>query len=110
MNGTLSVVSSFGVVVCFAAGALGQAGAPTQRVHIPGIPDGTSIYPKSMDRGDNFVSIGCVAKSPNGEFLITDWRGGERTTRSGSAAVCREGATGVPASRGSGNAEFPGWP
>ena len=49
MNGTLSVVSSFGVVVCFAASALGQAGAPTQRVHIPGIPDGTSIYPKSMD-------------------------------------------------------------
>ena len=84
MNGTLSVVSSFGVVVCFAANALGQAGAPTQRVHIPGIPNGTSIYPKSMDRGDNFVSIGCVAKSPNGEFRITDWRGGERPSIAGA--------------------------
>ena len=84
MNGTLSVVSSFGVVVCFAASALGQAGAPTQRVHIPGIPDGTSIYPKSMDRGDKFVSIGCVAKSPNGEFIITDWRGGEQPAVAGA--------------------------
>ena len=84
MNRTLSVVSSFGVVVCFAASALGQAGAPTQRVHIPGIPDGTSIYPKSMDRGDKFVSIGCVAKSPNGEFIITDWRGGEQPAVAGA--------------------------
>jgi hypothetical protein len=84
VNRTLSIVSSFGLVVCFAATALGQAGAPTQRVHIPGIPDGTSIYPKSMDRGDNFVSIGCVAKSPNGEFLITDWRGGERPPIAGA--------------------------
>ncbi len=84
MNGTLSVVSSFGVVVCFTASALGQAGAPSQRVHIPGIPDGTSIYPKSMARGDNFVSIGCVAKSPDGEFLITDWRGGERPPVAGA--------------------------
>jgi hypothetical protein len=84
VNWTLSVVGSFGAVVCFAASALGQAGAPTQRVHIPGIPDGTSIYPKSMDRGDNFVSIGCVAKSPNGEFLIADWRGGERSPIAGA--------------------------
>ena len=84
MNRTLSVVISFGVVVCSAASALGQAGAPTQRVHIPGIPDGTSIYPKSMDRGDSFVSIGCVAKSPNGEFLVTDWRGGERPPIAGA--------------------------
>jgi hypothetical protein len=80
----LSVVSSFGVLVCFTASALGQAGAPTQRVHIPGIPDGTSIYPRSADRGDNFVSIGCVAKSPNGEFRITDWRGGERPAIAGA--------------------------
>jgi hypothetical protein len=87
VNGTLSVVSSFGVVVCFAASALGQAGAPTQRVHIPGIPDGTSIYPKSMQRGDNFVSIGCVAKAPNGEFRITDWRGGEQPPVAGAPAV-----------------------
>ena len=84
MNRTLSVAISFGVVVCFAASALGQAGAPTQRVHIPGIPDGTSIYPRSMNPGDNFVSIGCVAKSPNGEFLITDWRGGERPSVAGA--------------------------
>ena len=84
MNRTLSVVISFGAVVCSAASALGQAGAPTQRVHIPGIPDGTSIYPKSMDRGDSFVSIGCVAKSPNGEFLVTDWRGGERPPIAGA--------------------------
>jgi hypothetical protein len=80
----LSVASLFGLLVCFTASALGQAGAPTQRVHIPGIPDATSIYPKSMDRGDNFVSIGCVAKSPNGEFLITDWRGGERPAIAGA--------------------------
>jgi hypothetical protein len=84
VNGTLSVVSLFGAVVCFTASALGQAGAPTQRVHIPGIPDGTSIYPKSMDRRDNFVSIGCVAKSPNGEFVIADWRGGERPPIAGA--------------------------
>ena len=84
MNGTLSIVTSFGLVVCFTASALGQAGAPSQRVHIPGIPDGASIYPKSMDRGNNLVSIGCVAKSPNGEFLITDWRGGERAPIAGA--------------------------
>jgi hypothetical protein len=84
VNGTLSVVSSLGVVVCLATGALGQAGAPTQRVHIPGIPDGTSIYSKSMERGDSFVSIGCMAKSPSGEFLISDWRGGERPPIAGA--------------------------
>jgi len=86
VKGTLSIVSSFGMVVCFTASALGQAGAPTQRVRIPGIPNGTSIYPKSMDRGDNFVSIGCVAKSPDGEFRITDWRGGERPSIAGAPA------------------------
>jgi hypothetical protein len=79
-----SVASSLGLVVCFTASALGQAGAPTQRVHIPGVPDATSIYSKSMDRGNNFVSIGCVAKSPKGEFLITDWRGGERPPVAGA--------------------------
>jgi hypothetical protein len=84
VNESLSVASSLGVVVCFTASALGQAGAPTQRVHIPGIPDATSIYSKSMDPGNNFVSIGCVAKSPNGEFLITDWRGGERPPIAGA--------------------------
>lgn len=84
MNRTLYVVSSFCVVVCYTTSALGQAGAPTQRVHIPGIPDRTSIYPKSMDRANNFVSIGCVAKSPEGEFLVTDWRGGERPSVAGA--------------------------
>lgn len=84
MKRTLSVVSSFGVLVCFAASAFGQAGAPTQRVHIPGIPDGTSIYPKSMNRGDNFISIGCVSKGPNGEFRITDWRGAEHPNAAGA--------------------------
>jgi len=84
MNAALSVVNSFGVMVCFAASALGQAGAPTQRVHIPGIPDGTSIYPKTMNRGDNFVSIGCVSKAPNGEFRVTDWRGAEHSNGAGA--------------------------
>jgi hypothetical protein len=84
MNRTLSLVTSLGALVCFATSALGQAGAPTQRVHIPGIPNGTSIYPRSMDRGDSFVSIGCVAKSPDGGFLITDWRGGERPSIAGA--------------------------
>ncbi len=72
------------VFVCLATGALGQAGAPTQRVRIPGIPNGTSTYAKSMERGDSFVSIGCVAKSQSGEFLITDWRGGERPSIAGA--------------------------
>jgi|SRR5262245_22991701 len=84
MSWALSVVGSFAVVVCFACSALAQAGAPTQRVHIPGIPDGTSIYPKSLDRGADFVSIGCVTKSPDGEFRITDWRGGERPAVAGA--------------------------
>jgi hypothetical protein len=77
-------MSSIGALVCFSAGALGQAGAPSQRVHIPGIPDATSLYPKSGNRGDSFVSIGCVAKSPDGEFRITDWRGGERPSIAGA--------------------------
>ena len=84
MKEALSVASLCAVVVCLATGALGQAGAPTQRVHIPGHPDGTSIYGKSMERGDNFVSVGCVAKSQSGEFLITDWRGGERPSIAGA--------------------------
>ncbi len=84
MNRTLFVVSCIGAVVCFSAAALGQAGVPTQRVHIPGIPNTTSLYPKSGNRGDSFVSIGCVAKSPDGEFRITDWRGGERPSIAGA--------------------------
>jgi hypothetical protein len=86
MNGTLSVVSCCCAIVFFAASALGQAGAPTQRVRIPGIPDGTSIYPKSMNRGDNFVSVGCVSKAPNGEFRISDWRGAGGSNGAGAPA------------------------
>ncbi len=78
MKKTFSLVSPFAEIVCSAAVALGQAGAPTQRVHIPGIPNGTSIYPTSTDRGNTFLSIGCVQKSANGEFRITDWRGAEQ--------------------------------
>ena len=86
MNRILSVVGWFCMVVCFAPSALGQAGAPTQRVRIPGIPDGTSIYPKSLNRGDNFISIGCVSKTPNGEFRITDWRGAGGSNGAGAPA------------------------
>src|SRR3954468_11820124 len=86
MNVRLSVVSSFGLVFCFAAGLFGQAGAPTQRVRIPGIPDGTSIYPKSPNRGSDFVSLGCVSKSSDGEFLITDWRGAGGSNGAGAPA------------------------
>jgi hypothetical protein len=39
-----------------------------------------------MDRGDDLVSIGCVTKSPDGEFRITDWRGGERPSIAGAPA------------------------
>jgi hypothetical protein len=80
----LSILSWFGMVVCFSASALGQAGAPTQRVKIPGIPDGTSIYPKSPSRGGNFISIGCVSKTPAGEFRATDWRGAEQSNGAGA--------------------------
>ena len=73
-----------GVMICCVATALGQAGAPTQRVHIPGIPDGTSIYPKSANIGDNFLSIGCVTKNPEGEIVITDWRGSEQPSIAGA--------------------------
>src|SRR5260370_36756514 len=84
MKKTFSLVNLSAVIVCSATAALGQAGAPTQRVHIPGIPNGTSIYPKSMDRGDNFVFVGCVSKSPDGELRITDWRGGQRPSVAGA--------------------------
>jgi hypothetical protein len=84
IKSSLTVVSSFAVVVCSAALLLGQAGAPTQRVRIPGVPDGTSIYPKSPNRGDNFISIGCVSKAPDGEFRITDWRGAAGSNGAGA--------------------------
>jgi hypothetical protein len=84
MNRMLSVLSLFGMLVCFSAGALGQAGAPTQRVKIPGIPNGTSIYPKSLNRGDSFISIGCVSKTPAGDFRVTDWRGAEQSNGAGA--------------------------
>jgi len=75
MKKTFSILSLVGAMVGSAAASLGQAGAPTQRVHIAGIPTGTSIYPNSADRGNKFLSIGCIQKSANGEFRITDWRG-----------------------------------
>jgi hypothetical protein len=80
MKKTFSLVSPFAAIVCSAAAALGQAGAPTQRVHIPGIPNGTSIYPTSTDRGNKFLSIGCVERSANGEFRVMDWRGAAQTS------------------------------
>ena len=78
MKKTFYIVSSFAVMVFSAAAALGQAGAPTQRAHIAGIPNGTSLYPTSADRGSKFLSIGCIARSANGEFRIADWRGAEQ--------------------------------
>lgn len=84
MKTKLPFLSSLAVVVCFAASAMGQAGAPTQRVHIPGIPDGTNIYPKTPDNGDNLVSIGCVTKSDKGEITIVDWRGTAQASVAGA--------------------------
>jgi hypothetical protein len=84
MKRTIPFVSSLAVVFCFAITAMGQAGAPTQRVHIPGIPDGTSIYLKGPIPGDRFVSIGCVTKTPDGQFRITDWRGGAEKSVAGA--------------------------
>jgi hypothetical protein len=80
---SLSFVSLFAALVWSAPIALAQAGAPTQRAHIPGIPDGTSLYPKSTDKGD-FVSIGCVTKTNTGEFRIVDWRGSEQASIAGA--------------------------
>ena len=80
MKRTFSSVSSLAAIAFSAAAALAQAGAPTQRVHIPGIPNGTSIYPNSTDRGNKFVSVGCVKKSSDGEFRISDWRGAEQAS------------------------------
>ena len=80
MKKTFSLVSSLAAIVCSAAAALGQAGAPTQRVHIPGIPNGTSLHATSTNRGSNFLSIGCVRKSGDGEFRITDWRGAQQAS------------------------------
>jgi hypothetical protein len=84
MNRKFLLLSPLGVMICCVGTALGQAGAPTQRVHIPGIPDGTSIYPKSANIGDNFLSIGCVTKNPEGEIVITDWRGSEQPSIAGA--------------------------
>ncbi len=84
MKRVLSVAGSFSIALCVACGLLAQAGAPTQRVRIPGIPDGTSIYPKSIARGDNFISVGCVSKTAADEFRITDWRGAERSNGAGA--------------------------
>jgi len=84
MNRKFLPVSPLGVMICCVATALGQAGAPTQRVHIPGIPDGTSIFPKSANIGDNFLSIGCVTKNSEGVIVMTDWRGSEQPSIAGA--------------------------
>jgi hypothetical protein len=84
MTSKVPFLSSLFVILCFAVSAMGQAGAPTQRVHIPGIPDGTSIYPKSVNLGDDAVSIGCVAKSDKGDFTIVDWRGSAQASVAGA--------------------------
>jgi hypothetical protein len=77
---------TFGIVFCCAASAFGQAGAPTQRVKIPGIPDGTSIYAKAPHRGSDFTSVGCVSKTSDGGFQITDWRGAGGSNGAGAPA------------------------
>jgi len=85
MKKTVRFVSSLAVIFVCAAAAMGQAGAPTQRVHIAGIPDGTSIYPKSPEvLKDNVVSIGCVTKSDNGEMTVVDWRGSAEASVAGA--------------------------
>jgi hypothetical protein len=84
MNRKFLLLSPLGVMICCVAAALGQAGAPTQRVHIPGIPDGTSIFPKSANIGDNFLSIGCVTKNSEGVIVMTDWRGSEQPSIAGA--------------------------
>ena len=83
LKASLLLVSLLAALVWSAQTALAQAGAPTQRAHIPGIPDGTSLYPKSTDKGD-FVSIGCVTKTNTGEFRIVDWRGSEQASIAGA--------------------------
>src|SRR3954467_4663150 len=86
MISKLKILSGFCLALCFCGAAQAQAGAPTQRVRIPGIPDGTSIYPKTLNRGDSFISIGCVSKTPDGEFRITDWRGAGGSNGAGAPA------------------------
>jgi hypothetical protein len=80
MKKKFSLLNLFVALVWSASAALGQAGAPTQRVRIPGIPNGTSLYSTSTDRGNKFLSIGCITKSANGEFRIADWRGAEQAS------------------------------
>jgi hypothetical protein len=88
MNKAIRFVGSVAVMLGCAAAAMGQAGAPTQRVHIPGIPDGTSIYPKSPEvLKDNVVSIGCITKSDGGEYRVVDWRGAAETSVAGAPSA-----------------------
>jgi hypothetical protein len=69
-----SVVGLLTAVICSAGMAVGQAGAPTQRVRIPGIPEGTSIYPSTTSK-EAYVAVGCISKTGDGQFTISDWRG-----------------------------------
>lgn len=74
MKKGISAVGLLAAVVCSAGMAVGQAGAPTQRVRIPGIPQGTSIYPSSTNK-EAYVAVGCISKTADGQFTISDWRG-----------------------------------
>jgi hypothetical protein len=88
MKKTIFLAVSVGALVCSAAVALGgQAGAPTQRAHIPGIANGTNLYPTSPDRGKDFIAIGCVSKDSKGAFQITDWRGAATTSIAGAPTM-----------------------
>jgi hypothetical protein len=51
-----------------------------------------AILPQVDGSRDNFVSIGCISKSSDGELRVTDWRGGEWPSVAG-ALVCRACAT-----------------
>jgi hypothetical protein len=74
MKKGISALGLLTAFVCSAGVAFGQAGAPTQRVHIPGIPDGTSIYKSDVGKQD-YTAVGCVTKSDDGQITISDWRG-----------------------------------
>src|SRR5580704_1315577 len=63
--------------------AVGQAGAAMQRVRIPGISGGTSIYSSATDK-QAYVAVGCINKTGDGQFTLSDWRGGEQQGPAGA--------------------------
>lgn len=85
MKKCISTVSLLAAVLCAAGIAVGQAGAPTQRVRIPGIAEGTSLYGKAVNP-QAYVAVGCVSKSGDGQFTISDWRGAELQGPAGAPA------------------------